>query len=706
MRKHLLIILGAIFLLTSCGEAGKETKTDNMNNNPLMTEWTTPYGVPPFDEIKTEHYKPAFEAAIKAHNTEIKNIIENTETPTFENTIAALDASGQFLGRISNVFFNLLESNADESMHNLAEELTTMVSKHGDNITFNNALFQRIKAVYDSEKDLTGEKKALLEKLYNDYTRNGANLNEEDKNKLRTINEKLSVLTLKFGKNVLEETNQYELVIDNKDQLAGLPAGVISAAAETAKEKGKEGKWVFTIQKPSLIPFIQYSSERDLRKQLLTAYTMKGDHDNEFDNKKNIVEIVNLRLQKAQLLGFDSWADFRLSNNMAKNSENVYKLMDEVWAAALPVAKRERDDLQKMLKKDDKEAIFQAWDWWYYAEKLRKEKYDLDEEEMRAYFTLENVINNGIFFTANKLYGLTFEENKNLPIYHPDVKVYEVKEANGELLAILYMDFFPRASKRGGAWMTSFRKESKKNGKRIIPIISLVTNFTKPTGDTPSLLSLDEVQTIFHEFGHGLHGMLAQSTYTTLSGTAVYRDFVELPSQIMENWATEKEVIRNYAVHYQTGDTIPDELLEKMNNASHFNQGFATVEFMSAAYLDMDWHSQKEQQEYDVRAFEKKAMNKLGLIPEIIVRYRSTYYNHIFSGGYSAGYYSYLWAEVLDADAFAYFKENGIFNSEIATSFRKNILEKGGSEDPMTLYLNFRKQKPEVKYLIERRGLN
>jgi peptidyl-dipeptidase Dcp len=707
MKRNIYFILVAGLLIGSCGEKKTEKKTEAMNKNPFLTTWNTPYGVPPFDKITTDDYQPAFEQGIKEHNKEIEAIVNEQEKPTFENTIAAIDKSGQLLDRVSNVFFNLLESNADEAMHDLAEKIMPMVTKHGDNITFNEGLFKRIKAVYEQRDhlNLTTEQMTLLVKKYESYVRNGVNLNKEDKDKLRKINEELSMLTLKFGKNVLEETNKFEMVLESKDDLEGLPKGVIDAAAEAAKDKGYEGKWLFGISKPSLIPFLQYSTKRDLRKKMLKAYTMKGDHNDVLDNKSNVNTIVNLRLQKAKLLGFDSWADYRLSNNMAKNAKNVYKLMDEVWNAALPVAKKERTELTKMLQRDIPGATLQPWDWWYYAEKLRSEKYALDEEQMRPYFKLENVIEKGIFYTANQLYGLHFEETTKLPKYHPDVKTYEVKDTDGSVIAILYMDFFPRESKRGGAWMTSFRKERKIDGKRIIPIISIVTNFTKPTKDTPSLLSMDEVETIFHEFGHALHGMLSQCTYNTLSGTAVFRDFVELPSQIMENWATEEQVMKHYALHYQTGETIPDELIDKIAKTSHFNQGFTTIEFLSAAYLDMDWHTQTEGKEFDVNMFEKESMNKIGLIPEIIVRYRSTYYNHVFSGGYSAGYYSYVWAEVLDADAYAHFKENGIFNKEIATSFRKNILEKGGSEDPMVLYKRFRGQAPEVKHLIERRGL-
>lgn len=707
MRKQFFYFLLLGIVLSACGESSKTKNMDNTRQNPLLTEWNTPYGVPPFDKIKMEDYKPALQKAMEEHNKEIEAIVNNPEAPDFENTIEALDRSGVLLDRISNIFFNLLEADGNDEMQALAEEISPEITRHEDNITFNQKLFQRIKTVYEQREKLhlNTEQQTLLRKEYESYIRNGVNLKGKKQERLRAINEQLASLSLRFGKNVLAETNQFELLIKGKKDLVGLPQSVVDAAAEAANEKGYQGQWLFGISKPSLIPFLQFSSKRELRKKMLLAYTTKADHNDSLDNKENVNKIVNLRFQKAQLLGFDTWAAYRLSNNMAKDAKHVYTLMDKVWAAALPAAKRERAKLQKLLQQDLPEAKLMPWDWWYYAEKLRSKEYDLDEEQLRPYFKLDNVIHKGIFYVAHRLYGLNFQEVHNLPLYHPDVKTYEVKDQDGQLLAILYMDFFPRASKRGGAWMTSFRKEKIVDGKRIIPVVSLVTNFTKPTQNTPALLSMEEVETIFHEFGHSLHGMLSQCTYNTLSGTSVYRDFVELPSQVMENWASEKEVLKHYALHYQTGEPIPDALIDKILSTRHFNQGFATVEFMAAAYLDMDWHTQDKVQAYDVNAFEKKSMDKIGLIPEIIVRYRSTYFNHIFSGDYSAGYYSYLWAEVLDADAFAYFKEKGIFDPEVATAFRQNILEKGGSEDPAVLYRRFRGKEPEVKYLIERRGL-
>jgi peptidyl-dipeptidase Dcp len=544
----------------------------------------------------------------------------------------------------------------------------------------------------------------LLEKYYRDFVRGGANLDKEKKARLREINQELSLLTLKFGENILKENNRFELIIENKEDLEGLPQSVIDAAAETAKERGYKGKWVFTLHKPSMIPFLTYSAKRELREKIFKAYINRGNHNDELDNKKILLKIVALRLERAKLLGYKTHAHYVLEENMAKNPENVYKLLDKIWKPALERAKKEAEELQQMIYKEGKNFKLQPWDWWYYAEKLKKEKYDFDDSVLRPYFKLENVIK-GVFYVANKLYGLQFVERNDIPKYHPDVRVFEVKDADGSHIGILYTDYFPRASKRGGAWMNSFRKQSKIGGKEIHPVITNNGNFSKPVGDKPSLLSIEEVLTLFHEFGHALHGLLSNCTYPTLSGTSVPRDFVELPSQIMENWALEPEVLKVYARHYKTGEVIPQELIEKLKKAKLFNQGFATVEYLAAAYLDMDWHTLTELNNIDPLKFEEESMKRIGLIPEIVVRYRSPYFRHIFSGGYSAGYYSYIWAEVLDADAFEAFKEKGIFDKETAQSFRKNILEKGGTEDPMILYKRFRGAEPKVEPLLKRRGL-
>ncbi|MCP2618996.1 M3 family metallopeptidase [Candidatus Aminicenantes bacterium AC-335-A11] len=674
--------------------------------NPFFSEFDTPFQVPPFDKIKEEHYLPAFIEGMKQHNKEIEAIANNPEPPTFENTIEALEKSGTLLRRVSNVFDVLNASMTNERMQEIAKRVAPLRSKHWDDIYLNEKLFKRIKVLHEQRDklNLTPEQKTLLEKYYRDFVRGGANLDKEKKARLREINQELSLLTLKFGENILKENNRFELIIENKEDLEGLPQSVIDAAAETAKERGYKGKWVFTLHKPSMIPFLTYSAKRELREKIFKAYINRGNHNDELDNKKILLKIVALRLERAKLLGYKTHAHYVLEENMAKNPENVYKLLDKIWKPALERAKKEAEELQQMIYKEGKNFKLQPWDWWYYAEKLKKEKYDFDDSVLRPYFKLENVIK-GVFYVANKLYGLQFVERNDIPKYHPDVRVFEVKDADGSHIGILYTDYFPRASKRGGAWMNSFRKQSKIGGKEIHPVITNNGNFSKPVGDKPSLLSIEEVLTLFHEFGHALHGLLSNCTYPTLSGTSVPRDFVELPSQIMENWALEPEVLKVYARHYKTGEVIPQELIEKLKKAKLFNQGFATVEYLAAAYLDMDWHTLTELNNIDPLKFEEESMKRIGLIPEIVVRYRSPYFRHIFSGGYSAGYYSYIWAEVLDADAFEAFKEKGIFDKETAQSFRKNILEKGGTEDPMILYKRFRGAEPKVEPLLKRRGL-
>jgi len=529
-------------------------------------------------------------------------------------------------------------------------------------------------------------------------------LDEEKKARLREINQELSVLTLKFGENVLKEDNRFEMIIESEEDLAGLPEAVIQGAAETAEERGQTGKWVFTLQKPSMIPFLQYSEKRDLREKIFKAYINRGHHEDELDNKANLSRIADFRVERANLLGYKTHADFVLETNMAKKPENVYMFLDQIWKPALVMAKKEAKELQAMIEEEGHGFQLQPWDWWYYAEKVKKAKYALDEEMMRPYFKLENVIE-GAFYIANELYGIKFVERTDIPKYHEDVKVFEVKEADGTHIGILYTDYFPRASKRGGAWMNSFRKQYRMEEEKIHPVITNNGNFSKPTGDKPALISSEEVLTLLHEFGHALHGLLSDCTYYRLSGTSVSRDFVELPSQIMENWALDPEVLKVYAKHYETGEVIPQELVDKMKKARTFNQGFATVEYMSACYLDMDWHTLTESEELDVDKFETESMDRIGLIPEIVVRYRSPYFRHIFSGGYSAGYYSYIWAEVLDADAFEAFKETSLFDKKTAQAFRENILERGGTEDPMTLYKRFRGAEPGVEPLLKRKGL-
>ncbi len=673
-------------------------------SNPFFQEWDTPYGVAPFDQIEDEHYMPAFREGMKQHLAEIEAIASNPEQPTFDNTIAAMERAGKLLNRVAGVFFNIVSANTNDARQAIAREISPLLSQHNDTIFLNPRLFQRIKTLYEQRNTpgLTGEQKRLLEDRYKQFVRGGANLSEADKDKLRTINERLSSLQVAFSENVLKEDNNFKLLLDEKD-LTGLPESVKKAAAEAAKARGYEGKWLFTLHKPSLIPFIQYSDRRDLREKLYTGYIMRGDNNNAFDNKKIFNEIANLRIRKAHLLGYKTHADYVLEERMAKTPEKVYELLDKVWPAALNKAKEERAMMQSMIDAEGGGFKLASWDWWYYAEKIRQQKYNLDEDEVRPYLQIDNVIK-GVFILAQKLYGLTFEEKQDIPKYHPEVKTYVVRDEKGDIIGIYLSDWFYRSSKRGGAWMNNYREQSNMDGKRVLPIIVNVGNFTKPTADTPSLLSLDEANTLFHEFGHALHGLLSKCTYPSISGTNVPRDFVEFPSQVMENWVLEPEMLKLYAFHYQTGEVMPQSLIDKIKKAGQFNQGFATVEYMAASYLDMAWHTLTEEQERDVNAFEKSVLDKIGLIPEIISRYRTTYFRHIV-GGYSAGYYSYLWSEVLDADAFEAFKENGIFDRATAQSFRDNILSRGGTEDAMQMYINFRGREPEITPLLKRRGL-
>ncbi|MCK9168316.1 MAG: M3 family peptidase [Bacteroidia bacterium] len=692
----------AMILLAGCVQK-KETMT-----NPFFQPFDTPYGVPAFDKIQTADYMPAFEKGMQQQNEQIDAIVKNSEAPTFDNTIAAMDYSGDILNRVSDVFFNMTECNTNEELQAIAREITPKLSKHSDDIYLNEALFERVNAVYQNRENaaLNTEQKMLLDKIYKRFVNGGANLPADKKDRFREINEHLSLLSLEFGENLLNETNNYTLVITDKADLAGLPQWVIDGAAAEAASRELENSWVFTLQKPSWIPFLQYSENRELRKELLLAYAQRGDKDNEYDNKKIAMEMVNLRVEKANMLGYETWADYKLSDRMAENPQQVYDLLDDIMSKALPVAEKEMRDMQKMIDNDGDGFKLEAWDWWHYAEKVKAQKYAFNDEALKPYFSLENVLYKGVFGVTNKLWGLKYVERHDLPVYHEEVKVFEVQESDGSLIGILYMDFFPRDSKRGGAWMTSFRKQMKTpEGENVLPVIQVVTNFTKPTGDAPALLSLDETLTLFHEFGHALHGLLSECTYHGVSGTAVPRDFVELPSQILENWATEPEVLDMYAFHYETGETIPAELVEKMKKSGTFNQGFAVVEFMSAALLDMDFHTLKEKTDLDANTFEEQVMQRINMMPEIIVRYRPTYFAHIFSGGYSAGYYSYTWAEVLDADAFEAFKENGLFDQATAKAFRDNVLSQGGSDDAMKLYKQFRGQDPTADAMMKRKGL-
>ena len=690
-------ILLIIILFSACNNK----KSEKMDN-PFFTEWNTPFQVPPFDKIKNSHYLPAIKKAINEHKKEIDSITNNPEPPTFENTIEALAYSGRLLDKVNSVFESQLSANTNDSLQKIAIKISPELSKHGDEITMNQKLFKRIKKVYEQQKNLklTPEQIFLLENTYQDFVRNGANLNADDKNRLKEINSKLSVLTLQFDQNVLNETNNYKLVINNKKDLAGLPDNVIEEAAKTAEDKGLKGKWVFTTQKPSMIPFLQFADNRNLRKQLYQAYLNRANNNNKYDNKKVLTDIVNLRLEKAKLLGYDKYADYRLQTRMAKNSKNVYRLLNQVWEAALPVAKKERDEMQQIINKNDGNFKLASWDWWYYAEKIRNQKYNLDESELRPYFKLENV-KEGAFEVFHKLYGVTFTPVNNIPKPHPDAQAYQVKEADGKHIGILYMDFFPRDSKQSGAWQGEYRKHFKCKKGEITPVVTVVYNFTKPGKETPSLLNFDEVETLFHEMGHAMDALFAKNTYPV---TPIPADFVELPSQIMEHWSTEPQVLKMYAKHYKTGKTIPESLINKINNSRFFNQGFANVEYLAASFLDMDYHTINKPLTTGINEFEKASMNKIGLIPEIEPRYRSTYFMHI-TGGYDAGYNSYLWAAVLDNDAYEYFKETGIFNKKTAEKFRKNILEKSGTEDPAKLYRNFRGRDAIIEPLLKNRGL-
>lgn len=670
-------------------------------SNPFFSEFQTPDGVPPFDQIKLEHYEPAFRKGMEEQNKLIQAIVDSKEEPNFENVIVAFDNSSPILDRVGGVFYNLTEAETTDELTALSMKLAPVLSEHGDNISLNHDLFLKIKAVYD-KKDALGlntEQNRLLEKIYKDFVRSGANLPADKQARLRDINKQLSTLGITFSNNILNENNEFKLFVDKKEDLAGLPDWFCQSAAQEAKAAGQEGKWLFTLHNASRLPFLQYADNRDLREKMYKAYINRGNNNDKNDNKQIIKDILTLRLEKAKLLGYDCYSAFVLDNTMAKTPQTVMNFLGNLWQYALPKAKAEAAELQKLMDKEGKGQKLEAWDWWYYTEKLRKEKYNLEEDEIKPYFKLENV-REGAFAVANKLYGITLTKKEGVPVYHPDVEVFEVKDADGSQLGIFYVDYFPRPGKSGGAWMSNYREQQGD----IRPLVCNVASFTKPVGDTPSLLTLDEVETLFHEFGHGLHGLLTKCQYKGTSGTNVVRDFVELPSQINEHWATEPEVLKMYAKHYQTGEVIPDELIEKILRQKTFNQGFITTELMAAAILDMNLHNLTDMQGFDVEKFEKDAMDSLGLIPEIAPRYRTTYFNHII-GGYAAGYYSYLWANVLDNDAFEAFKEHGIFDKQTADAFRHNVLEKGDSDDPMTLYKNFRGAEPQLDPMLKNRGM-
>jgi len=679
---------------------------EKVQNNPFFKAFDTPYGIPPFEQIKKSDYLPAINHGIKQNELEIAAIIRNPALPTFENTIVAMEKSGDFLNTVTNVFYGLTGSMSDDKMRALAKEISPKLSALSDDIALNEKLFSRVKSVYDKKEQLNlrAEQLTLLETTYKSFVRGGANLNEDDKSTLRGLNKELSVLSLKFGENLLSETNNFEMVIDNKKNLGGLPDDIIAAAAETAKSRGHDGKWVFTTHRPSKNPFLTYSTNRKLRETIYNGYIKRGNNGNEFDNQKIASEMASLRYQKAQLLGYKTHAHFVLENATAKTPDNVFSLLNQVWPAALQQAKNEAEDLQKMVDAEGGNFEVAAWDWWYYSEKIRKERYDIDAAETKPYFSVEATLK-GVFYTANKLWGVTFKERTDLPKYHPDVRTFEVHDKDGSYIGIYMADHYVRESKRGGAWMSSFRKQYRMNGEEVTPIIYNVLNYPKPIGDQPTLLTFDQASTIFHEFGHAIQGLLSDGYYRSQTGTALPRDYVEYPSQVMENWMTEPEVLANFAKHYQTGEVIPQALVKKIQASGKFNQGFGTTEYLAAALLDMSWHSLETAELQDANTFEKDVLKKMGLIDEISPRYRTGYYSHIFAGGYSSGYYGYIWSNIYDADTWLAFKENGIFDQKTAELYRKHVLESGGTEDPAKMYRRFRGQDPKVNALLERRGL-
>lgn len=676
--------------------------------NPFFEKYSTPHGTIPFDKIKNEHYEPAIREGINRHDAEIEAIINNPAAPTFANTIAAYEKSGRLLNHVSTVFGNLLSAETNDDMQELAKTIMPLLSEHSNNVTLNEKLFARIKTVYQQKEqlNLTGEQTKLLEDIYNSFIRSGANLEGEDKEKYRALTTELSLLTLQFGENNLKETNDYKLVLKDKAQLAGLPQSIIDAAAETAQEKGVEG-WVFTLQAPSYGPFMMYADNRDLRRQLYMAYNTKCSHNDATDNLEIVKKLANTRLSLAQLMGYSNFAEYNLKERMAENSDAVYKLLNQLLDAYTPTAKQEYAEVEALARRmQDNDFTVMPWDWSYYSHKLKDQKFQIDDEMLRPYLELSRV-KEGVFGLATRLYGITFKENTDIPVYHKDVNAYDVFDKDGKFLAVLYTDFHPREGKRSGAWMTSYKDQwiDEATGENSRPHVSIVMNFTKPTKEKPALLTFSELETFLHEFGHSLHGMFANSTYESLSGTNVYWDFVELPSQFMENFATEKEFLHTFARHYQTGELIPDELVQRIIDSSNFNVAYACLRQLSFGLLDMAWYTRTTPFDGDVKEFEKKAWAKAQILPTVEEACMSTQFSHIFAGGYSAGYYSYKWAEVLDADAFSLFKQKGIFNSEVAASFRENILSKGGTEHPMVLYKRFRGQEPTIDALLIRNGI-
>ncbi|HSL21437.1 MAG TPA: M3 family metallopeptidase [Vicinamibacterales bacterium] len=671
-----------------------------------MKEWNTPFGVPPFAEIKPEHFVPAFTVAAAEQRREIDAIAANTEPATFANTIESLDSVGGLLSKVSGVFNNLISAETNEHLQAANREVVPMLSKLRDDVNLNPKLWARVKTVWEQREalNLTPVQRKLLDDVYKGFVRSGANLPPELQQQLRTINAELSMLGVKFSENLLHDTNDWKLVIDKPEDLQGLPESVKAAGAEAAGRAGLEGKWVYTLQVPSMTPFLQYADNRDLRGRIFSAYVSRCDHNDEYDNKKIVSRTAALRARRAQLLGYKTYADFVLEENMAKTPQRVSALLSQLWTPARAVAASEAAAMQKMIRAEGKTFTLAAWDWAYYTEKVRRSRYDLDDQALRPFFELANV-RQGAFYVANQLYGITFTPRPDLPVYHPEVKAFEVKEADGTHVGIFYSDYFPRPGKRVGAWSSRYREQRTKDGRRVVsPVTVNVANFSRPAGDMPALLSIDETQTMFHELGHALNSLFSRAPYRGLRGP---RDAGELPSQIMENWALEPEVLKVYAKHYRTGDPIPAALVEKLQASAQFNQGFATVEYLAAAMLDLDWHTLTTTVEQDAALFEKASMTNIAMPLDIVPRYRSPYYNHVFGpgGGYAAGYYNYVWSEVLDADAFQAFKEKGLFDPATAKAFRTHILESTGTDDAMTLYKRFRGREPSVEPLLLRRGL-
>jgi peptidyl-dipeptidase Dcp len=704
----LVLFIGAA--ITACTSDGStpDASVISGHDNPLLADWHTDFGVPPFDLIENEHYEPAFREAMAMHKAEIEAVVTNPEAPTFANTIEALERAGAMYARVGSVFNAVEGAHTNETLQEVARTLAPERAAHSDDINLNPDLWARVEAVFDQREtlDLTLEQDKLLEETHKGFVRRGAALAEDAKTRVREVNGELAQLSIQFGENVLDETNEYELHVTDSTDLGNLPANLVALAAQEAENRGQDSGWSFTLQRPSINPFLEASTNRELRRAIFMGYAMRGDNDNEYDNKEILSRMAALRAEKARIMGYPTHAHFIIDDNMAELPDRVLSFLEQVWEPALVVAKRERADMQEVMNAEGVEGNLEGWDWRHYTEKVRKARFDLDQESLLPYFEV-NAVRDGVFMVANRLYGLTFHELEGLPRWHPDQQAFEVREADGSHLGVLYMDFFARSSKSGGAWMNNLRDQSRLDGE-VQPIVTTNFNFPAPAGGSPSLITYIDALTLAHECGHALHGLLSDVTYESLGGTSVPRDFVEFGSQIMENWMGQPEVLRMYAKHYETGEVLPDDVIEKLQASSTFNQGFITVEFIAAAFLDMAWHTLTVPAEHEARVFEDAEMARIGLIEEIIPRYRSTYYNHIFSSttGYSAGYYAYLWAEVLDKDAFQAFVEAGdLFDPATAQRLREEILSRGGTRPGMDLYVNFRGREPSIQALLEARGL-